>query len=175
MKKRNKNSRNLQRVSKLESVVFSDREQKCMVKYSKEGILTVEDENGKKMPIKNSKIVRTRERASSTAKGEKILTYIDTTDIVSLNVNNYVKSFDAIYAVDTNSQQINNIWYSKGVVVKLHEFEVNYEGVYKALIEDFCYIESENLTQKPEMEQAVWNKAITYIQKIEPAYKKLHW
>lgn len=109
MKKRNKNSRNLQRVSKLESVVFSDREQKCMVKYSKEGILTVEDENGKKMPIKNSKIVRTRERASSTAKGEKILTYIDTTDIVSLNVNSYVKSFDAIYAVDTNSQQINNI------------------------------------------------------------------
>lgn len=126
------------------------------------------------MPIKNSKIVRTRERASSTAKGEKILTYIDTTDIVSLNVNSYVKSFDAIYAVDTNSQPINNIWYSKGVVVKLHEFEVNYEGVYKALIEDFCYIESENLTQKPEMEQAVWNKAITYIQKIEPAYKKLH-
>lgn len=45
MKKRNKNSRNLQRVSKLESVVFLIENKSVWL--SKEGILTVEDENGK--------------------------------------------------------------------------------------------------------------------------------
>lgn len=173
MKTRNENLRNLQRTSKLEIEVFSDKKQKCMVKYSKEGILTVEDEDGNEMPIKNSKIVRMRERASLLNKGEKTLTAIDTTDIVSLNMNNYVTAFDAVYAVDTNSRQINNIWYSRGVIVKLNKFEMNCDGTYEAWVEDFRYIESENLVQKPQMEQAVWNKAITLIQKVEPIHNKV--
>ena len=44
--------------------------------------------------------------------------------IANFSLNENIASFDAVYAVDTNTKQIGDIWYSRGAVAKLERYQI---------------------------------------------------
>ena len=140
--------------------------QKIMIKYDG-GKLSIIDMSGKPVPMSHVKIIHSRERVSSVKKGDKILNIIKNSS-PSLSVNKTMESFSAVYAVDTNTKNLNGIWYSKGVALKLTSYKREKDtNNYKYEITLFNTISSENMIEKSEMEQAVWNKIIVEIMKNE--------
>lgn len=153
------------RKSCLEITFSSPKRQTGRLKYEK-GILKIYDENGQEMKPDQIKIIRSRERSN---KKEKIISRVENSSIMSLDIEKSISDFDEIFAVDTNTKKIGNIYYSIGILAKL--VEVEKAKAYR--IEITCIISSENDTSKPEMEQAVWNKAIEEIEKMDLGNKKV--
>lgn len=151
------------RESHLKIKFFSDKKQKVRLNY-KNGVLRLYDENGNQ--IIHHRIEFTRLRKRSNGKN-KIISYIEDIDIMSLDTEKYLSDYDAIYAVDTNTKKINSVYYSIGILAKLEKEDKTYK------IEVCRIITSENDIIKPEMEQAVWNSVITEIEKMETENNKI--
>lgn len=152
------------RESHLKIKFFLDKKQKIRLNY-KNGVLRLYDENGHQIIPNRIEFMRLRKRSNGK---NKIISYIEDIDTMSLDTERYLSNYDAIYAVDTNTKKINSVYYSIGILVKLGKEE---EKTYK--IEVCRIITSENNIIKPEMEQAVWNSVITEIEKMETENKKI--
>lgn len=153
------------RESHLNIKIFSDKKQNIRLDYNN-GVLRIYDENGHQMCPNRIEFTRLRKRSNGK---NKIISYIEDTDTMSLDTEKYLSNFDAIYAIDTNTKKINTVYYSIGILAQLKKVE--YDKSYKI---EFCrIITSENDIIKPEMEQAVWNSVITEIEKIETESKKI--
>jgi hypothetical protein len=154
-----KRKRQYERKTVVEVMIQSERPQKCIVEGNvNTGIITMKDEYGDAFSEENILVKRTRKRASSKMKGDKVVALINAMR-PTLIVDNLLNDYDAIYAVDTNSKEHQGMWYSFGVCLKL-ESSCNSTIQYRR----FRDVTSENSFQRYEMEQCVWNKIITEIQ-----------
>ena len=154
-----------QREGHLNIKLFSDKKQNVRLDCNN-GMVRIYDENGHQMSPNRIEFTRLRKRSNGK---NKIISYIEDIDTMSLDTEKYLSNVDAIYAVDTNTKKINTVYYSIGILAKLEKAEE--EKSYK--IEVCRIITSENDVIKPEMEQAVWNSVITEIEKMETERKKI--
>ena len=143
----------------------SPRRQNARLDYKK-GVLRIYDENGQVMSPDQIEIIRSRKRSN---KKNKIISRVGNSNIMSLDIERCISDFDEIFAVDNNTKKIDNVYYSIGILAKL--VEVEKAKTYR--IEISRIISSENDTFKPEMEQAVWNKAIEEIEKMDIGNRKV--
>lgn len=156
----------LPRKSILNISINSESEQQILLNYTN-GVLNIYI-NGMKLTPQNITFLRSRERVNG--KKQKIISKIETVNSMSLHIDKYIDSFDEIFAVDTNTKIIKDKYYSKGVLAKLVKVN-NDSSSFEIVISRI--ISSENDTFKPEMEQAVWNGAISELQTMFPKDKKL--
>ncbi|OUO74081.1 hypothetical protein [Anaeromassilibacillus sp. An250] len=169
-----KNLKTYSRQKELSIAVYLEKKQVVCVKGNVNGEISVIGEDGKPLPITSVIFKHKRDRKASVKKGDKILCYFPTPGkIANFSLNENIASFDAVYAVDTNTKQIGDIWYSRGAVAKLEKFEKISNNSYNYEVTSFCDISSENSFNKYQMEQAVWNKAISQIQEHEGREAKI--
>lgn len=157
----------LPRKSVLKININSESEQKVLLDYAN-GILNIYDKRGEKLTPENITFLRLRERVNG--KKQKIISKIENVNSMSLNIGRYIDTFDEIFAVDTNTKKIKGQYYSKGILAKLVKVKDDSSSFE---IEISRIISSENNTFKPEMEQAVWNRAISELQVMIPEDKKI--
>lgn len=156
------NQREMKRKSVLTLSLKSTKNQNVHLVYDG-NILKVLDEDGKEMEIDQKQFSRYRERKSS--KGDKTIIDINNANVASLNLRKYIDEYDELYAIDTNTRKINEKYYSVGVLCKFNS--------EKNIIEITIIVTSENDDIKPEMEQAVWNKVIEFINNIHKKDEKI--
>ena len=156
----------------IEMTVFSDKHQNVVVNISDKNIVVL-DEKGNELPITTMKVKKTRPRASSYKKGDKTISEC-IVDTATLSVNRTVyENFDVVYAIDTNTKQNSDSWFSVGALVKLIKFEEEEKDTFTYEIKPIQYITSANKQHKANMEQWVWLKVIELIREHEPADKKI--
>jgi hypothetical protein len=168
MGKRKKNKHVYDRHTSLSTTIQSSGNMKCTIQGNiNTGEFTITDKDGRSLPVENSYIERTRGRAKSAIKGDKVL-FSAMVDKLSLNISDHLNDFDAVYAVDTNTKDQNGVFYSYGVCLKVDEFDG-----HSARCHIFRTITSENSFRKGQMEQAVWNCIIQEILREEPAHSQI--
>ncbi len=135
--------------------------------------LEILDENGQTLPYSKAQITITRPRASSHIKGDKIISKCEA-DVSGFSTNRAVyDNYDVVYAIDTNTKQISDCWFSVGALVKLIKFEEEENNIFDYEIKRIRFITSTNKEHKANIEQWVWLKVIELIREAESAEKKI--
>lgn len=158
--------------TKIEVKVNVDKPITATVEY-KDNTLRILDEYGNCIPFDSAKVMKSRPRASSDVKGDKTLSEC-MVNTASLSVNRTVNdNFDVVYAIDTNTKEVDGLWYSVGVLLKLIKFEEEVKDNFPYELKPIQFITSNNNCRKTNMEQWVWLKVIELICEYESADKKI--
>lgn len=122
----------------------------------KDGKIVVED-GDEILPLFDGRLTTTYEREN---KNPKTLVHIPT-NINAININRNICEFDIIFAVDTNTIEVNNVYQSIGIIIicELDKSDSGFKANYKGLNS----IETVNEYKHPFIEQVCWKSAIEYI------------
>ena len=123
------------------------------------------DEHGNPLYAEKICIEQNRMRKSMVRKGPKEICKILYSGSLSLSLNEALLNFDHIYAVDTNTKHVSDSWLSAGSICYLTDYQkIGVEYTYRVKL--VRQITSINMSRPYQMEQHVWNAAISYIQSI---------
>ena len=132
------------------------------------GEFKILDETGNILPIEKVCITQSRSRESAAKKGPQKICEIFYTGPLSLSLNEVLLNFNHVYAVDTNTKHIGDSWLSVGCICYLADCQKN-GAQYTYKLKLVRQITSTNSFLRYQMEQHVWNAAISYIQSVVPA------
>lgn len=124
-----------------------------------DGRLIIKDDDGDSLPMNEFCQQQLYERISG--KGDKVLNQAFS-DINTLDIDRVLTSFDFIYGADTNTIQLNELFFSFGVLAKC-EITEKTDTNFRANISLYHTMESSNCEKVSNIENYFWIYAIKYI------------
>ena len=129
------------------------------------GSIRVYDDNHIPIKTEHPRVLITRERVSSPVKGDKVILQLPLKTLDGGFIDSTGK-YDLIYAVDTNSEKKNNLFFAEGALAKLVSWSQRADGITAELSVD-RFLTVYDLREKYK-EQKIWLLAIKRIKDEEP-------
>lgn len=133
------------------------------------GSIHLYDDNRNPIKIQQPNLLISRKRESSEKKGDKVILQLPLQSKKDVFI--FLEQFDSIYAVDTNSQIKNNLYFSEGALAKLVSMEQTTDNsVAELSIERILTVYD---LKEEYKEQKIWLLAIRKIKELEPDRAKI--